>query len=163
MIELNSSSPPRAEIAAAIGRTVMQWQDETQAYDEAVGEQLGLNAGERRCLGFLNDGPQPAGAIAAAVGLTPAAVTSLLDRLEARDLLKRSRSTEDRRKVMVELTPQARSLAERYYGAIAREGGRVLDAFGTEELAVVLRFVTAALDLQRRHLTALRNGAGDEA
>ena len=80
----------------------MRWQDETQAYDEAVGERLGLNAAERRCLGFLHGGPQPAGAIAAAIGLTPAAVTALVDRLEARGLLTRKRSEEDRRKVIIE-------------------------------------------------------------
>jgi DNA-binding MarR family transcriptional regulator len=163
MIEVNSSSPVRTEVADAIGRAVMQWQDETQAYDEAVGEKLGLNGAERRCLGFLHGGPQPAGAIAATVGLTPAAVTSLLDRLEARGLLKRGRTARDRRKVMVEITPEARMLAERYYGAIAREGAAALGAFGTDELAVVLRFMNAALDLQRRHLAALRSEAADSA
>src|SRR3954451_20489676 len=109
MIELNSSSQKREEIITAIGMAVMRWQDATQAYDEAVGERLGLNLAERRCLSFLYGGPQPAGAIAQATALTPAAVTSLIDRLEARGLVARTRSAEDRRKVIVEMTDKARA------------------------------------------------------
>ena len=107
-----------------IGSTIMRWQDETQHYDEAVGERLGLNAAERRCLGFLHGGPQPAGAIATAIGLTPAAVTSLVDRLEARGLLTRKRSEEDRRKVIIEATAETGRISEDYYGSIARDGHR---------------------------------------
>ena len=63
-------------MTAAIGLTIMQWQDATQAYDEAVGVRLGLNMAERHCIGLLYGGPQSAGAIAIATGLTPAAVTA---------------------------------------------------------------------------------------
>ncbi|TIO91784.1 MAG: MarR family transcriptional regulator, partial [Mesorhizobium sp.] len=63
MIELNSSSMSRAEMTAAVSRAVMRWQDATQAYDEAVGERLGLIAAERYCLGLLYAGPQSAGAV----------------------------------------------------------------------------------------------------
>ena len=139
-----------------IGMTIMRWQDETQAYDEAVGERLGLNAAERRCLGFLHGGPQPAGAIAHAVGLTPAAVTALVDRLEARGLLTRKRSEEDRRKVIIEGTAETARISEKFYGSIARDGIGVLEAFSDEELATILRFTEAALALQRRHLEAIK-------
>jgi DNA-binding MarR family transcriptional regulator len=155
MIELNASSDLRAKMMGEIGSTVMRWQDETQAYDEAVGERLALNAAERRCLGFLHGGPQPAGAIAAAIGLTPAAVTALVDRLEARGLLTRKRSEEDRRKVIIEGTAKTARISEDYYGSIARDGIGVLEAFGNDELATILRFMQAALELQRRHLQAL--------
>ena len=155
MIELNASSGLRAKMMGEIGSTVMRWQDETQAYDEAVGERLALNAAERRCLGFLHGGPQPAGAIAAAIGLTPAAVTALVDRLEARGLLTRKRSEEDRRKVIIEGTAKTARISEDYYGSIARDGIGVLEAFSNDELATILRFMQAALELQRRHLQAL--------
>lgn len=141
-----------------LARGVMRWQDETQAYDEAVGERMGLNAAERRCLGFLHHGPQPAGAIAAATGLTPAAVTALVDRLEARGLLTRKRSVEDRRKVMIEGTAKAQEMAQRYYGPIARDGQVIIEQFDDRELETILRFLRAALDLQRRHLDRLKAG-----
>ncbi|TGW06408.1 MarR family transcriptional regulator, partial [Mesorhizobium sp. M2D.F.Ca.ET.145.01.1.1] len=126
MIELNSSSRNRAELTTAIGLAIMQWQDATQAYDEAVGMRLGLNMAERLCIGLLHGGPQSAGAIATATGLTPAAVTALIDRLEARGLLTRTRSLEDRRKVVIEATESTRELSARYYGAIARGGEKLI-------------------------------------
>ncbi|TIQ96574.1 MarR family transcriptional regulator [Mesorhizobium sp.] len=156
MIELNSSSMNRAEMTAAVSRAVMRWQDATQAYDEAVGERLGLIAAERHCLSLLYAGPQSASAVAAATGLTPAAVTALIDRLEARGLVTRTRSVEDRRKVVIEATDLTRELSERYYGAIAREGEKVMAAFSDAELATVLRFIDAALELQSERLARLK-------
>ncbi|MGI6850640.1 MarR family winged helix-turn-helix transcriptional regulator [Mesorhizobium sp. 1B3] len=158
MIETNSSIPAGGDLVIAIGGAVMRWQDATQTYDEAVGERLELNAAERRCLAFLHGGQQSAGAIAAAIGLTPAAVTSLIDRLEGRGLLKRTRSVEDRRKVMVEITDAAASLTGRYYQPIAEEGARFLATFSEPELQTVLRFLEGALALQEKHLAALKNG-----
>jgi DNA-binding MarR family transcriptional regulator len=156
MIEVNSSSENRTDLTRAIGLAIMQWQDVTQAYDEAVGVRLGLNMAERHCIGLLHGGSQSAGAIATATGLTPAAVTALIDRLEARGLLTRTRSLEDRRKVVIEATEATRDLSARYYGAIAREGEKVIASFADAELATISRFVNAALDLQRDQLARLK-------
>jgi len=161
MIETNSSSANRDDITRAIGLAIMQWQDATQAYDDAVGARLGLNMAERHCIGLLYGGPQSAGAVAVATGLTPAAVTALIDRLEARGLVTRTRSLEDRRKVVIEATEATRGLSARYYGAIAREGEKVIASFSDAELATISRFVNAALDLQRDQLARLKAEAAD--
>jgi DNA-binding MarR family transcriptional regulator len=155
MIELKSSSPELDEIVMRIGMAVMRWQDATQAYDEAVGERLGLNLAERRCLSFLYGGSQSAGAIAQATSLTPAAVTALIDRLEARGLVARTRSAEDRRKVMVEVTEEAKRATDRYYQPIAEEGGRFLATFALQELQAMERFLQGAIAMQERHLAAI--------
>ena len=139
----------------AITQAVMRWQEATQAYDEAVGERAGLNIAERRALALLMEGAQPAGAIATATALTPAAVTALIDRLEKRDLVRRTRSAEDRRKVMVEGGDAARELAETYYGPVARAGAAMLDRYSDTELGVIERFVQDALALQDKELARL--------
>lgn len=139
-----------------IGDLIMQWQDATEAYDEMVGERHGLSATERRCLSALYRGPQPAGVLAFATGLTPAAITSLLDRLEGRGFVTRNRSAEDRRKVMVEMGPAAHELTGRYYAPVAEDGSRALDTFSDEELAVVRRFLASAIDVQERRLEAVK-------
>ncbi|MEP6566731.1 MAG: MarR family transcriptional regulator [Mesorhizobium sp.] len=160
MIETKSSSTNRADMTAAIGLAIMRWQDATQAYDEAVGAKLGLSTAERHCIGLLYEGPQSAGAVATVTGLTPAAVTALIDRLEARGFLTRTRSLEDRRKVVIEGTGLTRDLSARYYGAIAQEGEKVIATFSDAEMATILRFVTTALDLQRDQLVRLKAEAG---
>jgi DNA-binding MarR family transcriptional regulator len=160
MIERKSSSPKRDEIVMAIGMAVMRWQDATQAYDEAVGEKLGLNLAERRCLSLLYGGPQTAGAIAQATFLTPAAVTALIDRLEVRGFVARTRSAEDRRKVMVATTDKAADITNRYYRKLGEEGARFLSDFSLEELKLIARFTEGAIEIQERHLAALATGAG---
>jgi DNA-binding MarR family transcriptional regulator len=142
--------------AEAIGHLVMKWQDAVQAYDEAVGEIAGLNGTERRCLAFLHDGPKKAGAIAAATGLTPAAITSLVDRLEARGYLIRRRSEKDRRQVLVEAGPAARELTARYYEPLARAGTEVLGRYSEAELNAVLRFLNDAVRIQEGQHAALK-------
>jgi DNA-binding MarR family transcriptional regulator len=141
----------------------MRWQDSTQDFDEAVGKRLDLNAAERRCLSFLFHGPQPAGAIAGATALTPAAVTSLIDRLEARGYVARSRSTEDRRKVFVEMTATARAATGRYYGPLAEKGGRLMATFSRDELLVVERFLAGAIDIQESRLAEIEAEERTEA
>lgn len=145
----------RNRLIDEIATMTMRKQDVTEAYDEAVGEAYGLSASERRCLSALYEGPQPAGAIAAATGLTPAAVTALVDRLEARGFVRRTRSLEDRRKVLVEWEQPSRDLADRYYGPIARDGHAFLGTFSSDELEVIHRFAEGVLGLQERHLREL--------
>lgn len=52
----------------------------------------------------LRSGPETVGRLGAEVGLSPASVTRLVDRLEKRALVARSRDAEDRRRVDVRLT-----------------------------------------------------------
>ncbi|MBN9272940.1 MAG: winged helix-turn-helix transcriptional regulator, partial [Mesorhizobium sp.] len=123
----------------------------------------GLGSGERRCLGLLLHGPQTAGALATVSGLTPAAVTALMDRLEARGFVTRRRDPDDRRKVIVEATEEVRRLADIYYGPIQRQGRQMLEAFSDAELGTILEFLTSAADLQREQLSQLplyRSSAG---
>jgi DNA-binding MarR family transcriptional regulator len=158
MIETNLSTGKRENLVAAIGEAVMRWQDATQAYDEAVGGRLELNVAEQRTLSFLFAGPQPAGAIAEAVSLTPAAVTALIDRLEARGYLKRERSAEDRRKVMVDVTDKAREATGRYYMPLAAAGERFMRAFTDEQLEFALVFMKGAIEIQQKALADLAEG-----
>jgi DNA-binding MarR family transcriptional regulator len=156
MIELSRSSGERKALHAELVTLIMRWQDATQAFDEAVGERLDLGMAERHCLSLLHGAPRPAGEIAAEIGLTPAAVTSLVDRLEARGFVERQRSETDRRQVLVAMTDAAAKATQRYYGPIAREGQAVQEKFSTPELAVVVKFMKAALELQQRHIERIR-------
>ena len=58
----------------------------------------------------LRQGPQPAGRLGHAVGLSPTTITRVLDRLEAKALVFRRRDREDRRCVDIHLAPQGQQL-----------------------------------------------------
>src|SRR5689334_7721532 len=157
MIEINKSREERSRLKGELVSALMRWQEATQLFDETVGERLGLTTAERHCMSFLVEGPQPAGAIAETIGLTPAAVTSLVDRLEARGFVARQRNEADRRQVLVAPTEAAIKIGERYYGQIAQVGEAMLDTMSTAELAVVKNFITVALELQQRQIERIRN------
>lgn len=151
----------RSDVVRDISALVMRWQDVTQAFDEAVRARHGLSISEGMCLSELFHGSRTAGALAAVSGLTPAAITALIDRLEARGFVRRARSAEDRRKVMVEMGPKAQELAERHYLPIGNEGLRALDSYTDIELKVIHRFLVESVGLQEKHLAALQ--AGEES
>lgn len=64
----------------------------------------GLTGPQALILKALKDGSLTAGALAASVSLSQGTVTDILKRLEHRGLIKRIRDTQDRRRVLVELT-----------------------------------------------------------
>src|ERR671930_226869 len=76
------------------------------AFDEVAFEKLGINRTNGRCLDIIeNQGPMTAGRLAQLSGLTTAAVTAVLDRLERAGYARRRRDESHRRQVNLELTP----------------------------------------------------------
>src|SRR5262245_40654254 len=144
------SSGQRDKLVEAIGIGVMRWQDATETFDEAVGDLYALTSADRRCLSFVSLGPQTASAIAKETALTPAAVTALIDRLEARRLVQRGADSHDRRKVLVEGTDKTRELISSTYLPIAQAGAKMLGRYSIAELTAVRRFVEDALALQQQ-------------
>src|SRR5437762_12908161 len=94
---IRMSNHIRRELAVAIGRAVMAFQDATDEVDEAAARRLGLNRTDLRCLSVLwqRDG-LGASELAEAAGLTRGAMTTVLDRLEASGYARRARSEERR-------------------------------------------------------------------
>jgi MarR family transcriptional regulator, organic hydroperoxide resistance regulator len=72
----------------------------------------GITLAQLAALRQLRDGPVSAGQLGRQIGLSPASTTHLVDRLEARDLVARSRRQDDRRAVDVRLTPAGRQVLD---------------------------------------------------
>lgn len=88
---------------------------------------LGLAPSEINALGNLADGRgRTVTELGAEVGVRPTTLTSVLDRLERRGWLSRAAHPQDRRKVVLQLTPSGRRVAERVRAAMADLEGRAL-------------------------------------
>ena len=72
-------------------------------------------------------------------------MTRMVDRLEAKDLLKRTRSLDDRRVVRLDLTAGGKRLAERLVAAIVKVLNRHLHGFSVEELETFKGFLRRML------------------
>lgn len=149
MIKPNRSSR-KAALIAELGATIVRWQDATQRYDEAVGEIYGIGPAERLALSLLWHGPQTASAIARHTRLTPAAVTALIDRLEARGFVRRRPDPADRRKVMVEAAEETARVTAEAYAPLQRAGEKNLGRYTEEQLRLVAELLSDSLDIQEQ-------------
>lgn len=83
----------------------------TDLHSKHLAKTTGLTAPQILLLQTIRDnGEATIGELANEMSLSQATVTSILDRLEKRDLVFRERSTEDRRKVHAYLTDQATAI-----------------------------------------------------
>ena len=75
-------------------------------YSRRLVTQHGLSSPQLLCLRQLNaNGSMLTGQLAKAMALSPATLCGILDRLEARGLVRRERQVDDKRRVLVLLTP----------------------------------------------------------
>jgi DNA-binding MarR family transcriptional regulator len=82
-------------------------------------------------------GPQPVSRLAELERVSPPNITKLVDALESDNLVRRNRSTGDRRVVLVEATPAGRRLLERGRAARVRTVAKLLHDATPDELATL--------------------------
>jgi DNA-binding MarR family transcriptional regulator len=121
---------------------VRRSQSATDRFDQAVADAIGLNRTDMRCLDVIDrEGPIPAGRLADATGLTTGAITTVLDRLERAGHARRVRDPDDRRRVLVELTPEAQRHANSFYAEHAALAEGLYQRYTESQLELLLEFV----------------------
>jgi DNA-binding MarR family transcriptional regulator len=147
----------REAIKHAIEMEVRASQNQTDLFDEAAAELMGINRTDQRCIDILDrNGPMTAGDLASASGLTTGAITVVLDRLERSDYARRVRDTGDRRRVLVELTAKARREIERIYGPLGETYATQIEQYTTEQLLVILDYVSRGHEFVDQQLERVR-------
>jgi DNA-binding MarR family transcriptional regulator len=82
-------------------------------HSRALAGSHGLTGPQMLCLREIaTRGSLTTGSLALAVALSPATLTGILDRLEVRGLVSRERRPEDKRRVLVSLTPIGRQMSQ---------------------------------------------------
>ena len=131
----------KQDLIAELRAAVRAAQVAVAARDQAIGDRLGVNATDHRCLDLLDQrGPLMASALAQALGLTRSATTTVIDRLQALGYVRRAPSAQDRRQVLVELTPLLIRRAGELYGDQG-EAQAALERYTATELTLLLDFV----------------------
>jgi len=149
----------RDELIQEFIAAVRASQTATEMLDHSVADYLGIDRAAYRCLDILGqEGPMTAGRLAERARLSPGAMTALLDRLEEKGLARRTRDTEDRRRVLVEVTAELHQRAEQLYGA-PEEGAQELANYTDEQLEFLIAFLRGSVayqDERIRRLEALK-------
>jgi DNA-binding MarR family transcriptional regulator len=138
----------------------------TDRFDQAVADVIGVNRTDLRCMDVLDrEGRVTAGRLAEATGLTSGAITTAIDRLERRGFARRVQDPGDRRRVLVELTPETLERGRSFYTAHAEMAERLYRRYSEEELRLALEFAREGRLLNEREAAKLeqetrRRGSG---
>jgi len=118
-------------------------------HQEAVFGQFGLNRGDVGVLSALHLAGPPnqlsPTQLFKGLMLSSAGITSRLDRLEQRGLVRRSRDPHDRRGVLVELTGAGRDVLERAVKANTAAEPELTEGLGATELIELARLLKKLL------------------
>lgn len=131
--------------------------NEDDAFDNLAAARLGVSRTDLHCLNAIqNAGGLTAGGLATAVGLTTGAVTGVVDRLERAGLARRAPDPGDRRRVLLEVTPEFYERAGEIWGPVHADWQRTMaKEFTAAELERIRRFLELSADLARRHAERL--------
>ncbi|BCE06948.1 MarR family winged helix-turn-helix transcriptional regulator [Bacillus paralicheniformis] len=109
---------------------------------EAIGEKIGLNATDHKCLEIIaREGKVTAGELAAKSGLTTGAITGVIDRLEKTGYVRRIRDSSDRRRLLVELIPENMEKISHIFQDLAQESAGFLSRYSEGELQTIIKFL----------------------
>ena len=149
----------REEIIQAIIDKRRAMSTETIMFHQAVADVLGLHITDHKCLDLIRYyGAMPAGRLAELTGLTTAAVTGIIDRLEKAGYVRRANDPKDRRRTIVEPT-RNKKLERKIEGIFAplhERMHKLLSSYSDSELAFLLDVLTKTLDQSHQELMKLR-------
>ena len=107
-------------------------------YSRQLAKQYQLTGPQVVCIRQIQrDTPTSPGELARAISLSQATVTGILDRLLKRGLVRRERSEEDRRRVIVTLTSSGKELARTVPSPLQERFAERLAALPDENRAVI--------------------------
>jgi DNA-binding MarR family transcriptional regulator len=130
-------------------------------YHSRVATHFGLGATDMKALDLVQQrGPLTPGAIAEQLGFAPASVTAMVDRLEAKRLLRRVPHPSDGRRRLVEFDPEAMARLQPVYASFFTSLNEMLAGYDDHELAVIDR---AFRDVAERQLAAAHELGGAQS
>ena len=146
--------PRRRQLLEAILFAGRESSAATVMFHTAVAARAGLTATDSKTLDTLiRVGPVTAGELARHTGLATASVTSLIDRLEKKGLVRRARDGSDRRRVMVEPIRERIAEGAAVFGSVRKAYAELLHAYSDSQLETILDFMRRAAE-RTREMTA---------
>lgn len=128
-------------------------------FHSAVADQLGLNVTDWKCASILfQDGPCNPSVLAEKTGMSSAATTQVVDRLERAGIVRRERDPGDRRKVVLHPVhnPELAELLPRIFGGLTKSMTEVMSRYTLDQLQTILDFVEETCRVLESETKSLR-------
>jgi DNA-binding MarR family transcriptional regulator len=148
--------PARDDLIAELRRLGEIDSTQTTLFHQAAAARNGLSVTDMKALGvLLREGPQTAGSLMTALGVTSGAVTGVIERLQRAGVAVREVDPIDRRRAVVRLDEQGFAARENLYLSIGAAFERLYAGYTEEELAFLVRHLRASVDITRAETAAL--------
>jgi DNA-binding MarR family transcriptional regulator len=136
-------------------RRIMRAMD---VYSRQLSGSHGLTGPQMLCLREIaGRGSLTTGALAKGIALSPATLTGILDRLEVRGLVSRERRPEDKRRVLVSLTPLGKQMSQELPSPLQMHFSARLTELPPDE-QVAIRLALGSVARMMAELEVLPNG-----
>lgn len=111
---------------------------------------MGMHDTDYAAIALLMRGPLGPSTLASALGLSTAAATAMVDRLEAAGHAERLPHAQDRRRTLVRLLPESQHQVQAEVDRMADATGLLLEDFDDRERAAVARYLERTRDALER-------------
>jgi DNA-binding MarR family transcriptional regulator len=129
---------------------------ETALFQQAAAAKYGLGITDMKTLSILlQEGPLSAGEIGNRLSLTSGSVTTLIDRLERQDFVRRRPDAKDRRKVIVAVNQEKLASGENVYRSMGEAFAGLVEVYTTEQLEFLMQFYQATLEMTQKEIAKL--------
>lgn len=153
----------RDEVLKRAGAAGRRMSDAAVLYHGVLSDRLGLGASDWKVLGLVQSGGTvTAGEVVRRSGLKPASVTGVLDRLERRGYVRRVRDEQDRRRVVVEITPGLVEGGRELFTGLMRRLDALYEDYSDAELELIAGFLEEVAEHQVQATAELEAEAGSE-
>jgi DNA-binding MarR family transcriptional regulator len=149
----------REEIIHAVNDKFTEMSTETTLFHQALADILDYHITDHRCMHFIHRyGAMPAGRLAELTGLTTAAVTGIIDRLEEAGYARRVNDPKDRRRTIVEpiRNKKLEGKLENIFTPFHEKMHKLLSSYSDSELAFLRDVLTKSIELTREESKKLR-------
>ena len=154
-VHIDTPEPPPEYSHDLVKQIIFQIRRLIQAkelYTKELNKKYQVSASQLNCLlALYENGPLPPSQIARLIMIKSSTVTGIIDRLEQKGLVQRTRTSPDRRVITIELTDSGTNLAENAPPPIQQkiiEGLRRLPRSEMEKIVLGLTMLTRMLDVQ---------------
>jgi len=149
----------RQELIAEVARELRAFGTDDHVMNQATAARLGLHPTDMHAGEVLDRlGPMTIGDLARAVGVSPGAATALIDRLEHAGMARRVPDAANRRRILVEPTPDGRRRSMAVFGGLIQSATQLLDRYQDEELELFVDLIRGLRQLLTDHTEAVRSG-----
>ena len=151
----------RRQLTTQIKDALRDLHNQLSTLNRQVGVQLAIKDTDMDCLDLINrHGPLSPGALARQIGLHPATMTGILDRLERAGWIARERDPADRRAVTVRALPDRGSEMYHLFAGMNSAMDSICADYDEQQLKLLADFLHKATDAGLTATHTLAAGTG---